>query len=193
MRTTWSASASADSYSPQSKTPDQTTFDPLAVHEHLQRLVLDLDQLGRVARQLAARSADGGHGLAHVPHPPDRKRVVLDLGPGRDRELEERIGEDRDLVAGERPVDALELERLRDVDALDLRVRVRGAHEVDVAHPVPPDVVEEDALALHEPLVLLAGDAGAEPAALGLGLLDDQRGFDRFSHGRPPWRSPRRC
>ena len=36
--------------------------------------------------------------------------------------------------------------------------RVRRADEVDVAHPVPPNVVEERALALDEPAVLLARD-----------------------------------
>ena len=97
------------------------------------------------------------------------------FAPGRRRELEERIGEDRDLVAGQRPVDAVELERLRDVDGLDARVRVRRADEVDEAHLVPLDVVEEDALALDEPLVLLARDALADEAALRLAFLDDER------------------
>ena len=44
---------------------------------------------------------------------------------------------DRDLVAGQRPVDPLERERRRDVDRDDLRVRVRRADEVDVARAVP--------------------------------------------------------
>ena len=41
---------------------------------------------------------------------------------------------------------------LRDVDGDDLRVPVRRADEVDVAHPVTPDVVEERALPLDEGL-----------------------------------------
>ncbi len=92
------------------------------VDEDGQRVVLDLDQLRCVARELACRGADGGDGLAHVPHAPDRERVVLDVPAGLDGHLEERIRVDRDLVAGDRPVDALELERLRDVDRDDLRV-----------------------------------------------------------------------
>ena len=94
----------------------------------------------------------------------DGERVVLDVGARLHRQLEERVGEDRDLVAGERAVDAAELERLRDVDRQDLRVRVRRADEVHVAHAVALDVVEEDALALDEPLVLLARDVRAGEA-----------------------------
>ena len=101
------------------------------------------------------------------------------FAPGRRRELEERVGEDRDLVAGQRPVDAVELERLRHVDRTDARVRVRRADEVDVAHPVPLDVVEEDALALDEPLVLLARNALPDEAGLRLAFLDDERPFRR--------------
>ena len=75
---------------------------------------------------------------------------------GHARDLEERLGERRDLLAGQRPVDAVDRLRGGDVDARDVRVRVRRAHEVEVAHPVPLDVVDEDALALEEALVLLA-------------------------------------
>ena len=106
------------------------------VDEHRQRLVLDLDQVGRVARDVARRGDDGDDRLADVAHRADRERVVLDLAPGRRRQLEERIGQRRDLVRRQRPVDALERLRRRDVDRDDLRVRVRRADEVDVAHPV---------------------------------------------------------
>ena len=95
----------------------------LGVDEHRERVVLDLDQLGGVARELAGRRADRRDRLAHVPHAADRERVVLDVPARLDGHLEERIRVDRDLVAGDRPVDAVELERLRDVDRDDLRVR----------------------------------------------------------------------
>ena len=57
----------------------------------------------------------------------------------------------------------------------DLRVRVRRADEVEEAHAVPPDVVEEETLALDEALVLLARDGLAGPAPLGLLLLGRRR------------------
>ena len=85
---------------------------------------------------------------------------------------------DRDLVACDRPVDALELERLRDVDGEDARVRVRRADEVDVTHPVPSYVVEEGAETLDEPPVLLAWHAPTDVA-----LLEHHR-LDGFDHGR---------
>ena len=177
--TTWSASASAASTSPQSKTPDQTTFEPAsscsttssfsascALRQHGERVVFDLDQLGRIARELTGRGAYCGDRLAHVPHAADRERVVLDVPARLDGHLEERIRVDRDLVARDRPVHALQLERLGDVDGDDLRVRVRRADEVDVAHPVAAHVVEERALALDEPLVLLARDRLPDEALL---------------------------
>ena len=92
-------------------------LDRLArVDEHVERLVLDLDQLGRVARELAGGGGDRGDRLAHEARGADGERVVLDVRARRRRHLEERIRVDRDLVAGERSVDPLERERRRDVD-----------------------------------------------------------------------------
>src|SRR5436305_661704 len=45
-------------------------------------------------------------------------------------------------------------------------MRVRGAHEMDVAHAVTLDVVDEDALALRQALVLLARHVLALPLLL---------------------------
>ena len=182
--TTRSAAFSAPSTSPQSNDarPDDVRAGVVVedrgvlvlraarVDEHVERLVLDLDQVGGVAGELAGRGDDGDDRLADVAHAADGERVVLDLVPRRRRQLEERIGQLRDLVRRQRPVDALERLRGRDVDRDDLRVRVRRADEVDVAHPVPLDVVGEDALALDEPAVLLARDALAGVADLELDL-----------------------
>ena len=153
------------------------------VDENVQRLVLDLDQIGRVAGELAGGGDDGDHGLADVADPADRERVVLDLAPGRGSQLEERVAELGDLVGRERAVDAVQRLGCRDVDRDDLRVRVRGADEVDVAHPVALHVVREDALTLDEPAVLLARDALAGVADLELDLC---RGDGRVRHRRPP-------
>ena len=149
----------------------------LAVEDVRQRLVVDLDELGGVARQLASARHNGGDGIAHVTDAAHRERVVLDVRARRGRELEEGIREDRDLVAGERSVDAVQLERLGDVDGLDARVRVRRANEMDVAHFMTLDVVEEDTLALDESLVFLARDALADEARFDVPFLDDERAF----------------
>ena len=174
-----SASAFAASQSPQSKTPLQTTFEPASSCMTVSFLTASRaststssgsysTSTSSAASRASSRvaRADGRDRLAHEAHLADRERVVLDLVPGRRRHLEERVGLDRDLVAGERPVDAVERERGGDVDRDDLRVRVRRADEVDVARAVPADVVEEDALALDEPLVLLARDRLADVALL---------------------------
>ena len=154
---------------------DDLVLQRLLAVEHVRhRVVVDLDQLGSVPRELAGPRDDRRDGVADVAHAADGERVVLDVRPGGRRKLEERIGEDRDLVARERSVDTVELERLRDVDRLDAGVRVRRAHEVDEPHLVPLDVVEEHALALDEPLVLLARNVLADEAGLRLALLDDE-------------------
>ena len=145
------------------------------IDERVQRLVFDLDELGGVARELARLGDDRDDGLADEAHLADREREILDPAAGLARDLEERIRERGHLFAGERAVDALDLLRLRDVDGGDVRVRVRRADEVEVAHAVPLDVVDEDALPLRQPLVLLAGDALAEQALADLDLLGRDR------------------
>ena len=86
------------------------------VDDDVERLVLDLDELRGVARELARLGDDGRDRLADVAHLADGERVVLDLPAGVGCDLEERVGEDRDLVARQRPVDARERERGADVD-----------------------------------------------------------------------------
>ena len=49
------------------------------VDERVERLVVDLDELGRVARELARLGDDGDDRLADVAHLADRERVVLDV------------------------------------------------------------------------------------------------------------------
>ena len=49
------------------------------VDDRVDRLVLDLDQLGRVARELAGGRDDRDDGLADVPHLADGERVVLEV------------------------------------------------------------------------------------------------------------------
>ena len=143
----------------------------LGVDEDGQRVVVDLDQVGRVARELTRRRADGGDRLAHVSHPAHGERVVLDVPAGLHGHLEERVRVDRDLVARDRPVDAVELERFRDVDGDDARVRVWRADEVDVSHPVAAHVVEERPETLDEPLVLTPWDRLPHVALLENGRL----------------------
>jgi hypothetical protein len=142
------------------------------VDEHLERLVLDLHELGSVACELTCPGTNRGHRLAHEAHRADGERVVLDVRTRRDRHLEERVGLDRDLVSGQRSVDTVQRECGRDVDRDDLCVRVGRADEVHVAGAVPADVVEEDPLALNEPAVFLPRDRLADVPFLQL----DRRG-----------------
>ena len=140
------------------------------VHDCGQRLVVDLDQLGCVARKLARGRDHSSHGVADEARAPDGQRVVLELTTRGRRDLEERLGEDRDLVARERAQHAGRLERRADVDREDARVGIGRAHEMDEAHVVALHVVDEHALALDEAAVLLAGNALPDERAL-LGAL----------------------
>ena len=92
------------------------------VDEHVERLVLDLDEVGGVAGELARLGDHGDDRLADVADAADGERVVLDLVPRRGRQLEERVGQLGDLVRRQRPVDALERLGGGDVDRDDLRV-----------------------------------------------------------------------
>ncbi len=147
------------------------------VRDRRDRLVLDLDQLRCVACKLPRLGDDGDDRLADVTHLAHGQRVVLQVRARDRRDLEERIGERRHLFAGQRAVDAGRLLGLRDVDRRDVRVRVWRAHEVDVAHAVPLDVVDEDSLALDEAAILLARNALSLPGLLGdVDLLGHNRG-----------------
>ena len=138
------------------------------IGDRIDRLVLDLDELGGVTRCLARLGDHRDDRLADKAHLADRERVVLHVRTGHGRDLEERVGQGGDLLAGERPVDPRVLLRGGDVDRRDVRVGVRRADEMEVTHPVRLDVVDEDALALDEAAVLLAGDALAGPGLLRL-------------------------
>ena len=54
----------------------------LRVDDGLERLVLDLDQIGSVARELARRRGDRDDRLADVAHLADGEREVLDVTAG---------------------------------------------------------------------------------------------------------------
>ncbi len=147
----------------------------LGVEDGIEGLVLDLDEVGGVASELTGRRGDGDDGLSDVPDAADRECVVLQVSSGRRRDLEEGLGLGRDLLADQRSVDTVELHRLRDVDCADRRVRVGRPDEVDVRHPVALHVVDEDALALDQPPILLPRDVLADEARGDLLLLDRDR------------------
>ena len=154
------------------------------VDDDIERLVVDQHQFCRIARELAALGDDRHDCLTDVADLADRECVVLHVPAGRRRDLEEGVRQDRHLVAGQRPVHAGQLEGRRDVDRLDPRMRVRRADEVEIAHPVALDVVDEDTLALDESPVFLPGNALTHGETL---LQDACLGLDG---GHPPPPSP---
>ncbi len=152
----------------------------LRVDDRLERLVVDLDELGRVLGERAALGEDDGDAVACVPHLVRRERpvegllrVLGDEPDARQRRLPV-VGE---VGAAESGHDALGLERLGDVNALDARVGEGAADDHGPDHAGQVEVVDVAGLAGEELGVLLAGD----------GLTDVGRGlFFGDCHLRPP-------
>ena len=138
----------------------------LGVEHRRQRLVLDVDQLGRVLGERARARDDGGDGLADEAHAVEREHVPragLGLRPRRDGRRERR--QVAQVLAADDERDAVERARPRAVDRDDPRVRVRAAAEGDVQRARRLDVVEVDAAAREEAGILDAHHARADVAA----------------------------
>ena len=138
----------------------------LRIEHHRQRLVLDVDQLGRVLGEVAGGRDHGRDRLADVAHAVDRQHAPdagLRLRPRGDRRRERRQVEQ--ILAGDDERDALHGTRPRGVDRDDAGVRVRAAQEGDVEGSRRLDVVEVGRAAGEEARVLDAHDAGADVAA----------------------------
>ena len=143
------------------------------VGDRRERLVLDLDELGRVLRDRPRLGHDHGDAVADVPCLVEGEREVrrhpdlFGYRPGAGQRAGPVGGE---LGTAEGGDDTLNLAGRGEVDLADPRVRVRAAHdrEPDLAGQV--DVVDELAVAGDELPVLLARDRGADDAAGGEGL-----------------------
>ena len=157
----------------------------LGVGQRLEHAVLDDDRVGRAARGLGVVGGDDRDRLALVAHVVDREhRLVgdlhaVDLAPG-------------DVVVGEHGVDAGDGQRRADVDAPDVRARVRAAQRGAVQHPLHAHVrgVLELALDLRDAV----GAGGRDPdlvGALDLAALAD-RGLGDDGHAAASTRSSRR-
>ena len=153
----------------------------LGVHHRGQRRVVDLQERHQVLGVVAVLGHDHRDRLAHVAH----------LVPGQDR-LQERqrglLGVDADELGhvlevggGEHGHAARVGQQRRGVDAADLGVRVRAAHDGRVQHPVELDVGDVLAPAAQQPRVLLALQRGAERAPVA------------GAHARLPLSSPAAC
>ena len=140
------------------------------IDERLERLVVDLDELGRVD---GVRTGVGDHdrdAVALVVDLADREREVLGalhvLGhrPGA---RHRRLPVVAQVGAGEHGDDALGGRRSRRVDRDDPRVRVRAADDGHHDRAREVDVVDVGAPAAEQRIVLLALERGADVTCLG--------------------------
>ena len=76
------------------------------IDDRVERLVLDLDQLGGIASSLAGLGHDRGDGVADEARLADREREVAHIAPRLRGDLEERVGQKLHLVTRQRAVDA---------------------------------------------------------------------------------------
>ena len=118
-----------------------------------QRRVVDLHRLGAVDRRRARLGEHGGDFLILEEHFADREHHLL-VEAVEGRQPAEAGG--LEVLAGDHRLDAGHLHRLADVDALDLGVRIRAAHQREVEHARKREVVDVVPLALDEARILLA-------------------------------------
>ena len=126
----------------------------MGVDDDRERLVLDLDQLERVARRVAVLGDDERDLLALEPDLVGREHR-LDVGGHRRHPGQPRASQ---ILAGDHGFDHGVLQRRGGVDRQDLRVGERAAQDRPVQHARQRDVVEERALTADESSVLLARD-----------------------------------
>ena len=121
-------------------------------HDGRQRLVVDLDQVGRVGHRLGRLPDDGHDGLAHEPHPV-RGQDLADhrLIEGR---AEDGQGAELDVGRGQHVHHAGDGPGLGHVDAAQEGMgRVRG-HEADVEGARQVEVADVGGVAFQQPCVL---------------------------------------
>jgi hypothetical protein len=149
------------------------------------RLVLDLHELGGIAGDVTRLGQHQRDRVALVADLVRGQAVLLDFAARLGCDLEERIGELPDLLAGKRGEDAVQALGLGGVDGEDPSVRHGRADEVRVSHAALPGVVGKRTLALEQPPVLLARDVLAGPFTeplYALGGLDGGLGTRPRAH-----------
>ncbi len=138
--------------------------------DHLQRLVVDVDQLAGVLGDVGGLGDHRRHLLAleaHLVRGENGLRVAREgRHPGEVVLRHQLSGDDRD--------DALDRLRARGVDRVDAGVRERAAQELQMEHPGQHDVVEVVALAADEAGILEPLD-GVPDAADDLVFADGHR------------------
>ena len=136
------------------------------IDDRRERLVVDLDQLGRVLGDVARARDDDRDRLADVAHAVDGQHAPdagLRLRPGGDRRGERR--EIEQILAGDDERDTLEGACSRGVDSDDPGMGIRAAVEGDMERAGRLDVVEVRSPAREEARVLGAHHSGADVTA----------------------------
>jgi hypothetical protein len=110
----------------------------LGIHDVRQRLVVDLDQLGRVLGERPAVGDHGGHPLSGIAHAILGERPTRHLG--RVHADRERVGGGAEFLAGQHVVDARGAARRIRVDGADTGRRIGRGHDRDVLQAGKSDI-----------------------------------------------------
>lgn len=151
----------------------------VGVHEHGQRLVVDLDQLQCVLGDVAVVRHHHCHRLADEVHRALGEHRVRQLPHQRIQRLDEALRDTQfglvdhrlqrgGVGRGENGVHTGHRAGGGDVDPGDARVRLRAAQKRCLQGSGHPDVVDKPALAAQQAIVLDPRDGAAEPAGVGL-------------------------
>ena len=142
------------------------------VVDRVELLVLDLDQLDRVGRDVAVVGDDEDDLLVLEQHLAVGQHRLDVAGQGRHPVQLERL----QLLGGQHGAHARQRRRLAGVDALDPGMAIGAADEVAEQHAGQLDVVDIAAAALDEADILLALAGAADAAQRGFALFLGQWG-----------------
>jgi len=147
-----------------------------------ERLVIDLDQLGRVLGQGAAFGHDGCDPLAGIARQAMRQRIAAHF---RDIEAAHHgIGRGNEIGAGDHCACSRQSERLARVDATDTCEGIRAGHKRDMQHARQRDIGDEARRSGQETAIFLGAAFLRNVAKLGLSHVALPEGCGR-STARP--------
>jgi hypothetical protein len=131
-------------------------------------LVFDGHERGGVLSDKAAFRDHDGDGIADIGDPAIRERIDRCARRRRDQEHADHLDiEMRQIILRKHRYDTRNLGGDRNVDRQDPAARDRAAREGGMQNSWKHDVVDEDALARQQPVILLAGDTLADEARSG--------------------------
>src|SRR5581483_4030030 len=138
----------------------------LGIDNRFERVILHLNQFGRIIGDCCGLGHYGGHGLALVSSRVDGQWKITNFGGRSWANLDERLGQRLNLFSCQGADHARQCFRSRDVDAHNSGMGIRRAHEAQVQHLPHLHVVGKFASATKKARFFLPRNRFADPAAI---------------------------